>query len=421
MRPVTVLVIDGFGIGAMPDAGTLRPGDARADTLGSVCRWSVIERTRPLAVANLAGAGLTLLRADLAAQMAPPQPTGRAVARRVGLGYPGADTFAGHQTMMGADMSHVVLCRLAERLDDVATQLRTAGHSVELLEGSDGQPQPVLLVDGQALVHDNLEADPALNWNVSADTRQLSFPDILSIAKTVREIAPVARVIAVGGHADGPVGSFVRPGEQGTVGFDTPASGFYRNGDLQVQHLGADLDHRRQLPEVAALAGIEVTLVGKAADILATDAPVRRLPGVQTSDVLRDTAKFSGSGLVVSNVQQTDLAGHQQDVQSFAARLEQVDSAIPGLLRQLGPGGVLIVTGDHGNDPLVGHAFHTREYVPALVVETGAREGPRLAPDLPSLADLGASVALLLGLRVSLASGSGVDLLGTTTTLKEQE
>lgn len=410
MRPVTLLIVDSLGIGAMPDAGNLRPGDAHADTLGSVCRWTMAERERTLAAPNLSGAGLTLLRPDLASLMAPPRLNGKAVARRVGLGYPGADTFAGHQTMMGADMSHVVLCRLEERLGEVTSALRRAGHSVELLASKGGPPLPVLLVDGYALVHDNLEADPALNWNVSADTRYMPFTSILSIAETVRKIAPVARVIAVGGRADGAVTSFVRAGEQRTMGFDTPASGFYRNGNLQVQHLGARLDHRRQLPEIAARAGIEVTLVGKAADILNTDTSVRRLPGVHTSDVLQNTARFTGQGLVVSNVQETDLAGHQQDVQTYADLLEQVDLAMPELLSHLGPDGVLIVTGDHGNDPTIGHAFHTREYVPALTLTAGERGGPFLGSDLASLADLGASVALLLGLRTSLASGTGIDL-----------
>ncbi|MBK3560512.1 phosphopentomutase, partial [Streptomyces sp. MBT56] len=158
-------------------------------------------------------------------------------AGRAALGYPGADTFAGHQTMMGADFSRVSVARLADHLDEVADALTAAGHRTERLES-----RPLLLVDKTVLVHDNLEADPGINWNASGSLEDLPFEGdtgILAIARTVRAVAPVARVIAVGGHADGPLPGFVRPGEGGTVGLDTPATGFYRNGGLRVQHLGA--------------------------------------------------------------------------------------------------------------------------------------------------------------------------------------
>lgn len=394
-RSATVLVLDGFGVGAMPDAAAVRPEDAAADTAGSVAAWSVRERRRPLAVPHLAGLGLAAVRPDLRDLLADPVPLLRASGARAGLGYPGADSFAGHQTLMGADMSHVVLCRLADRIDEVTDALRARGHRVRPLD-----ERPVLVVDEAALVHDNLEADPDLNWNVSARLDDLDFAAILAIARTVRAVAPVARVIAVGGRSDGPLAAAVRPGPGGTVGLDTPASGFYRNGGLRVQHLGARVDHARQVHEVAARAGHRVVLIGKAADLLVTDAPADRRPGVDTDAVLADVAATAGRGLVVANVQQTDLAGHSQDPAAFADRLEAVDRALPRIAGRLGPDDLLVVTGDHGNDPAAGHPFHTREWVPVLAA-TGTGGGAasvRRGRDLTSLADVGAAVADWLGL-----------------------
>ncbi|MBO0517347.1 phosphopentomutase, partial [Streptomyces beijiangensis] len=314
---------------------------------------------------------------------------------RAALGYPGADTFAGHQTMMGADFSKVTVARLGEHLDEVTAALEAAGHQVELLGG-----KPLLAVDGAVLVHDNLEADPGINWNASGRLDDLPFERILSIARTVRAVAPVARVIAVGGHAEQPLSAYVRPGDNGTVGLDTPASGFYTGGGLQVQHLGAELDHARQLPELAAGAGIPVTLVGKAADILACEDAVRR-PAVGTAEVLAYTleaVRAGGDALVVANVQETDLAGHQQDTLRYGQVLEQVDAGLAALTALLdGPGDRLIVTGDHGNDPTIGHAYHTREYVPVLIHRPDA-PGLEYLPDADSLADVGATAAVSLGL-----------------------
>ncbi|MGW7520232.1 phosphopentomutase [Streptomyces sp. NPDC054796] len=399
-----IVVVDGLGVGAMPDAGVLRAGDRRADTLGHVLDHCREANGTPLRLPSLGALGLGLVHPHpgLADRTALPVAAGRAA-----LGYPGADTYAGHQTMMGADFSEVTVARLGAHLDEVTGALKEAGHTVEPLAG-----RPLLVVDGHVLVHDNLEADPGINWNASGRLEDLPFAGILAIARTVREVAPVARVIAVGGHADRPLADSVRAGDGGTVGLDTPASGFYRNGGLQVRHLGAPLDHTRQLPELAARAGIPVTLVGKAADILACEAAARR-PAVPTAEVLAHTldavraTERGGDALVVANVQESDLAGHQQDGVGYGAVLERVDEGLGALTELLdAPGDRLIVTGDHGNDPTVGHAFHTREYVPVLVHRPGAA-GLELLPDAGSLADVGATAARALGLDPSgLANGA---------------
>ncbi|WP_405794296.1 phosphopentomutase [Streptomyces sp. NBC_01506] len=405
MSTTVIVVIDGFGIGAMPDAGSLRPGDLTADTCGHVldhCRASL---GRPLQLPALGALGLGLVHPhpDLARRTDRPVAAGRAA-----LGYPGADTFAGHQTMMGADFSRVTVAPLAGHLDEVSDALKSAGHRVEPLTG-----QPLLLVDGAVLVHDNLEADPGINWNASGRLDDLSFDRILAIARTVRAVAPVARVIAVGGHADGALTTYVRGGDGGAVGLDTPATGFYRNGGLQVRHLGVDLDHTRQLPDVAARAGVPVTLVGKAADILACEAAVRR-PAVATGEVLEHTlaaVRGGRGGLVVANVQESDLAGHQQDTGRYGSVLEQVDVGLGELTGLLtAPGDRLIVTADHGNDPTIGHAYHTREYVPVLIHRPDAA-GIELLPDAATLADVGATAATALGLNAG-ALTTGATLLG---------
>ena len=38
MKRFVIIVLDGLGIGAMEDAGLLRAGDEKADTLGSILR-----------------------------------------------------------------------------------------------------------------------------------------------------------------------------------------------------------------------------------------------------------------------------------------------------------------------------------------------------------------------------------------------
>ncbi|TSD58176.1 phosphopentomutase [Aeromicrobium piscarium] len=407
-RSATIVVIDGFGIGATADAGTLRASDVSADTLGSLTAWSRRERGRALRVPWLARLGLGTLRPDLGDDLADPLagPPLDAVARRSALGYPGADSFAGHQTLMGADMSHVTLCLLAERLDIVTDALRAAGHEVDRLNGL-----PLLVVDGVALVHDNLEADPGLNWNVSCRLTDLPFDEIVAIARIVRSVAPVARVIAVGGHTDRPLTEAVREGADGAIGMDTPASGLYRHDGLEVLHLGAEVDHERQLHEVAARHGIDVALVGKAADLLVGAADLRREPAVETDRIMDTVVEGAGHGLVVANVQQTDLAGHSQEPEAYADLLEYVDERIGEIACAGGPDDLLVITADHGNDPSIGHPFHTREWVPVLACRGATETHLSKGHDLTSLADVGAGVARWLGLPAELAVGTPTELL----------
>ncbi|WP_372348941.1 hypothetical protein [Streptomyces sp. KL116D] len=119
------------------------------------------------------------------------------------------------------------------------TRALTDPHRVELLDG-----KPLLLVDG-AVPCTTTRRRTGINWNASGrldDYRLLTAS--FGVARTVRAVAPVA------GHRDerscrrAARRLSVRAGDGGTVGLDTPvATGFYRNGGLQVQHLGAELDH----------------------------------------------------------------------------------------------------------------------------------------------------------------------------------
>ncbi|MCW2762475.1 MAG: mutase, partial [Marmoricola sp.] len=109
-------------------------------------------------------------------------------------------------------------------------------------------------------------------------------------------------------------------------------------------------------------------------------------------------------------VQETDLAGHEQDVERYANLLHMVDDLLPHILEMLAPGDALFITGDHGNDPAIGHSQHTREYTPVIVY------GPGISP-VPlgvrtSLADIGATAADILGV---LPLGSGTSFLKEIT------
>jgi len=75
---------------------------------------------------------------------------------------------------------------------------------------------------------------------------------------------------------------------------------------------------------------------------------------------------------VFANCEDFDmLYGHRNDPAGFAAALEEFDAALGSIMEALKPGDLLILTADHGNDPTTASTDHSREYVPLLVFGGG--------------------------------------------------
>jgi phosphopentomutase len=71
---------------------------------------------------------------------------------------------------------------------------------------------------------------------------------------------------------------------------------------------------------------------------------------------------------IFTNLIDTDqVYGHRQDPEGYGTCLEEIDRALPAILGKLTEDDVLVITGDHGNDPADDSTDHTREFVPLLV------------------------------------------------------
>jgi phosphopentomutase len=98
------------------------------------------------------------------------------------------------------------------------------------------------------------------------------------------------------------------------------------------------------------------------------------------------------------NLVETDSNyGHRRDVNGYARALEQFDAGLGRILAQLGDDDLLMISADHGCDPTAPGSDHTREYVPILLYNKrmpGQNLGIR-----ESFADIGKTTLAWLGLE----------------------
>ena len=110
-------------------------------------------------------------------------------------------------------------------------------------------------------------------------------------------------------------------------------------------------------------------------------------------------------GLIFANLVDFDTVyGHRNDVAGYAANLERFDERLGPVLDAMEPADLLILTGDHGNDPSTPSTDHSREYVPLLLAGGRVRRG-RDVGTRPTFADLGQTLAVNFGVA-PLAHGS---------------
>jgi phosphopentomutase len=310
------------------------------------------------------------------------------------------------------------LCGIREALVKNGHEVRFyGGPGPRFLDGprSPLDPPGILVVDGALTIGDNLETDLGDNYNVTAALDLIPFDKVREIGAIVRSLVHSSRVIVFGGEGITLTGLLDAYESSGPfAGVSAPRSGVYRRG-YQVVHLGYGVQPQAQVPAMLNQVGIGTVLMGKVADIVENPGG-RNIPGVDTAGLLEQGAALLEEfeeGYICINIQETDLAGHREDPKLYGERLLIADRGI-GLIREkLKAEDILVITADHGNDPVIGHPRHTREKTPILAYGRGLKPGfigPR-----SSLADTGATVCDFFGAPLP---ESGASYLGNMLAAK---
>lgn len=82
--------------------------------------------------------------------------------------------------------------------------------------------------------------------------------------------------------------------------------------------------------------------------------------------LLEYASKVNNSFIFANLVDFDVYFGHRNDPDGFAKKLTEFDNFLPDLIAKLDSSDALILTADHGNDPTTPGTDHSREYVPLL-------------------------------------------------------
>ena len=378
LRRAVVVVLDGAGAGALPDAAAY--GDAGANTLGHVAA------AVPLRVPVLRSLGLDRV---VALGGAPPGACLGAWGRMAEASA-GKDSVTGHWEIAGVVLDEpfptfpggfpAAALAAFERRIGRPTLGNVAASGTAIIERLGAEH----LATGRPIVYTSADSV----FQIAAHEAVVPREALYAMCETAFEIfgrgLGVGRVIAR--PFTGAPGAFTRTAGRHDYALPPP-------GPTLLDHLGA--------------AGVPVLAVGKIRDLFAGQGVDRAWPAASDADGLARTNAVldaEPAGLVLVNLVELDtLYGHRNDVEGFAAHLERIDAGLGALLGRLGPDDLLAVTADHGNDPTAPGTDHTREFVPVLLAGSGVRAGAALGTRA-TFADLGQTLAAALG-AVPLARG----------------
>ena len=164
---------------------------------------------------------------------------------------------------------------------------------------------------------------------------------------------------------------------------------------------------RPTLLDIAIQKSNEVVAIGKIDELFANQSHTASVHSVNNTECFDATLKAMdkyGKGIIFTNFIQFDMDwGHRNDCENFYQGLLEFDTRLPEILRKLKDDDLLFITADHGNDPTTPSTDHSREYVPVLVYGNRIRTGLNLGTR-DSFADLGQTIAEFLKLP-SLVNG----------------
>lgn len=367
---IVLIVLDSVGIGELPDAAKF--GDSGAHTLGHIA-----ERVQGFALPNMARLGLGNIESlqGIAPADEPAGYYGKMAEVSVGK-----DTMTGHWELMGLKVTipfntfpNGFPQELIEAFEEQTGRKvigNKAASGTAIIEEL-GEQQ---MKDGSWIVYTSADSV----FQLAAHEEVIPLEELYRACEIARQLTlddryAVGRVIAR--PYVGSPGAFKRTANRHDYAVKPPAP--------TVMNALQD-------------GGYDVIAVGKINDIYTGEGITKAMSTKDNDDGINRTIEMMDktfNGLLFTNLVDFDsLYGHRRDPQGYGEALMAFDQRLPEIMDRIREDDLLIITADHGNDPVHSGTDHTREYVPLLVWSPGLRGNGSLGVR-ETFSDVGATIA----------------------------
>lgn len=359
----TVLVIDSFGIGELPDAGEY--GDKGSNTALHIAQEMAQDNLWPSLKKMGLGNASELLGNSLPGCEAAASPTAKFGVMKEKS--PGKDTTTGHWEMAGLVLDKA-FTQFPKEYPSFSEDLVQAFVEKTACGGILGNKAASGTAIIEELGAEHLKTGYPICYTSADSVFQIachmskySIKELYKMCEIARDLCDplaVGRVIA-------------RP-------FDGPSDAFFRTNERH--------DYSIALPDDSLLDhlqknAVKTVAVGKIGSIFNESGILKSYHDSGNPACVARTESILSSPseekeFVFVNLVDTDMIfGHRRDVKGYGDAVSEIDAKLPRFIYMMEDGDVLIITGDHGCDPSFKGTDHTREHIPLLWYQKGAAGG----------------------------------------------
>lgn len=366
-KRVFLIVLDSFGIGAMPDSEDF--GDVGVNTIASCAKSPFFQ------LPNMAKLGLFNID-GVDCRPAVEEPL--ALYGRMAEVSKGKDTTIGHWEIAGIRSDEPLPTYPDGFPEEVLREFsRLTGRGVLCNKPYSGTE--VIKDYGD----EHVKTGKLIVYTSADSVFQIAAHEEVVPLETLYEYCRMARELLTGKHGVGRV--IARP--------FTGTSGNYKR--TANRHDFSLLPPRDTMLDALKNAGKDVLAIGKIKDIFVGKGITDFTYTSGNEDGIEKTLQWMErdfTGLCFVNLVDYDmLYGHRRDIDGYAKALAYFDGKLPEILSKMKEEDILMITADHGCDPGYRKTTdHTREYTPFLMY--GKKVKPGNLGTRNTFADIGATV-----------------------------
>ena len=343
---VNIIVLDSFGVGELPDANKYH--DEGSDTLGSIYRTTSlnIPNMKKLGLYNIQGVSVPEKEECTIGAYGKAKEQCEGKNSPVGhweiAGYVKKPGFATYPNAFPQEL----LDEITKRANLPGFCCNKVGSGTELLK----QYGEEIIKTGKPMVYTSADSV----FQIAAHEEYISVQRLYEICQISRD------VIDEMGYNIGTV--IARP----FVG-DSPENykRTYNRKDFEATNFG------RTMLDVFVENGKKVLSIGKIEDLFTGRGITRAIHTNGNTDGIEkniEALKNAEEDFIFTNLVDYDmLYGHRNDSEGYARALEEFDSKLPEIMEAMKDEDILIITADHGCDPVTPSTDHSREYIPILI------------------------------------------------------